>query len=214
MISIKNKIIIYRNTVIANCKNNKQFSYSIRKYGDCAMDLAKLSIKYNRRFNNLIKCKKRYAILYIYNRPLNKIFEVKIDHDEIEKVLEYKWYIKTKGNSRTFYAYNDKVGSMHRFILNLNDRKKIVDHINRNGLDNRKINLRITNNSINKKNMNPTKNNKFNHNGISFDGVNYVVHWSENGKFKTKKFSSNKYKNALKLALIYRLKKEKENEYL
>ena len=73
VISIKNKIIIYRNTVIANCKNNKQFSYSIKKYGDLAIELAKLSIKYNKRFNNLIKCKKKYAILYIYNNPLNKI---------------------------------------------------------------------------------------------------------------------------------------------
>lgn len=33
---------------------------------------------------------------------------------------------------------------MHRFLFGVSDRRIIVDHWNRNGLDNRRVNLRVT----------------------------------------------------------------------
>ena len=73
-----------------------------------------------------------------------------VDDDDFEKLSRYKWLV-TK-NRRTFYASRTvrlKDGShkkvniqMHRKVLNAPDGA-IVDHINHNGLDNRKANLRL-----------------------------------------------------------------------
>lgn len=68
-----------------------------------------------------------------------------IDPEDFERVSKYKWRANDNksGNSASIYhARNDKVGYMHRFILNYTG-DKVVDHINGNPLDNRKENLRI-----------------------------------------------------------------------
>lgn len=62
--------------------------------------------------------------------------------------------------------------------------------------------------------MDTIRSNTIGCNGISFDGKRYRVHWSENGKFRSKSFSVNKYENALEQAIAYRRLKETENGYL
>ena len=69
-----------------------------------------------------------------------------VDCEDSMKLINRRWF-SVKGR-KTFYAKSgwDKEGrnrvSMHRVILNApND--KMVDHINGNGLDNRKFNLRF-----------------------------------------------------------------------
>ncbi len=49
---------------------------------------------------------------------------------------------------------------LHRVLLGVTDPKVIVDHINGNGLDNRRCNLRITNKVGNALNMSVNKNKK------------------------------------------------------
>lgn len=71
--------------------------------------------------------------------------EVLVDDADFEKLSEFKWH-KFKGvRSRTYYAVtlcNRKAILMHRLIMNApNDLT--VDHINLNGLDNRRENLRL-----------------------------------------------------------------------
>lgn len=72
-----------------------------------------------------------------------------IDDEDIKKVNTFKWYLRNgyasttfhkKGSSRTDKGRNINL-SMHRLILDFPEG--IVDHINRNRLDNRKDNLRI-----------------------------------------------------------------------
>lgn len=66
-----------------------------------------------------------------------------IDDDDYDLIKNYKFCLSTNG-----YAYcnnwNNKRILLHRIIINV-QYNQIIDHINRNKLDNRKENLRITN---------------------------------------------------------------------
>ena len=77
-----------------------------------------------------------------------------IDIEDMERCKKYKWHIR-KARGRTKYVIaslpNNKKLHLHRFILGY-DGECDVDHINRNGLDNRKSNLRIVPHRINSAN--------------------------------------------------------------
>jgi hypothetical protein len=66
-----------------------------------------------------------------------------VDPEDYEKLAKYKWYAKK--NDRRFYAgrtVKRKDVQMHHAILKPPEGK-FIDHINHNGLDNRKANLRF-----------------------------------------------------------------------
>lgn len=74
------------------------------------------------------------------------------DFDKVNKFPRY-WTSKTNKVSKTRYAVGNKNGRthiyMHRLVCNLtNDCIGEPDHINRNGLDNRKSNLRVITDKI------------------------------------------------------------------
>lgn len=82
-----------------------------------------------------------------------------VDDDDYETVSLFNWSAVRCGNKGThIYARTRFDGSkivMHRFILRkelADDPKGIVDHINRNTLNNRRENLRITDSSGNNRN--------------------------------------------------------------
>lgn len=197
-----------------NKQTKKQYSvvYSVNKYGPLAKLLADKSYITKEKYINYIECLSEYAIMKIYSQQTKIVHDVLIDLDDVEKIKNIKWYIKVPQNFKTFYAQSDKNGSLHRFILKPNN-DLLVDHINRNGLDNRKSNLRQVTNSINKKNMSVVKSNKIGYNGICIENNFYRVNWSENGKSKHKRFSLNN-PNALELAIKFRKQKEKEYGYV
>lgn len=90
--------------------------------------------------------------------PLTKNKVAIVDDEDFEWLSKYKWRAEKK--AQTFYAVrsskviNHKRISikMHRLILKIEDRKIKCDHINRNGLDNQKHNLRIATSSQNNSN--------------------------------------------------------------
>lgn len=85
------------------------------------------------------------------------------DVEEYEKLSKSFWWVNPVKGSDIFYArgrINGKYVKMHNYILG----KKFVDHKNSNGLDNRKSNLRPSNNSLNAANQrkqNRLKSSKF-----------------------------------------------------
>jgi hypothetical protein len=66
-----------------------------------------------------------------------------VDDEDYPKLIKYKWFASLSTN--TYYARR-RVGKnhidLHRFILNIKSNEE-CDHINGDGLDNRKFNLRI-----------------------------------------------------------------------
>jgi len=80
--------------------------------------------------------------------------EFYFDLEDYEKIKEYRWnyhkgdrrYVESKSRDGS-----GKTVKIHRVIMNVEDEKIVVDHINRNTLDNRKINLRLVTDKENAK---------------------------------------------------------------
>jgi hypothetical protein len=77
-----------------------------------------------------------------------------VDDEDYEYLNKSKWF--TMKGYNTYYAVKTrKAIRMHRIILAVND--KMVDHIDGNGLNNQKSNLRICNHSQNLQNSRRSK---------------------------------------------------------
>lgn len=98
------------------------------------------------------------------NIPLSQGKIAIIDDADLAMIGQYRWFahsVKRKHVPDVWYAKGHiegrKMFYMHRLILGLTDRTIYVDHINRNGLDNRRANLRIATNSQNQGNLVSTR---------------------------------------------------------
>lgn len=83
-----------------------------------------------------------------------------VDSSDYERVVQYRWAVRYSRQKKIKYA-NAKINgimvSLHRFIMRRNiDDGTIVDHINRNGLDCRRANLRLCTVSENLRNAGKT----------------------------------------------------------
>jgi hypothetical protein len=93
--------------------------------------------------------------------------DMALTEGKIIRVSEARW--KNKNTEQTYYA---TVGDrrrqkfLHRVILGLSDPAVLVDHINGNGLDNRKSNLRVCNNQQNQANCRKQANTSSRYKGV------------------------------------------------
>ena len=86
----------------------------------------------------------------------------KIDKEDLQKVQSRNWYISTGGKyvaSHININGNQKNLYLHNFVMNKltfdgRGQKESVDHINRDGLDNRKCNLRVISQTLQNINQN------------------------------------------------------------
>lgn len=91
-----------------------------------------------------------------------RTYKVLLDIDDVAKVINISWYINRAGYC--IAKHNGKEIRLHNFILDrdTSDAKIVCDHINGNKLDNRRSNLRVVTQSVNRTNCKRTK-------GYSFD---------------------------------------------
>ena len=89
-----------------------------------------------------------------------------IDDLDVDSILPFRWVYRQGGYAST--RINGRAVHLHRFILNAPEDKE-VDHKNGNGLDNRRLNLRLCSHAENMQNRKTHKNNTSGHKGIWLD---------------------------------------------
>lgn len=95
-----------------------------------------------------------------------------VDDEDFEKVSKFRWYAeKAKGKNKFYAAHKrDKKKYLHRFVMR-DPKGKQIDHRNNDGLDCRKMNLRVATNQQNRMSSVKTKRNKKSsrYKGVTFD---------------------------------------------
>lgn len=111
--------------------------------------------------------------------PLSQGLFALVDDEDFEVLNQYKWSIltsKTKDRVGSFYAQSridrHTHALMHRFLLKP-EKEQYIDHIDGNGLNNQKENLRFLTTSENGHNIGRWTTNKSGYKG---------VHWSSRDK--------------------------------
>lgn len=95
-----------------------------------------------------------------------------VDDEDYESLSAYEWYADQKHSGYWYAARTIKDGShvlMHRQILGLDKWEHHVDHINGNGLDNRRANIRSCTIAQNQWNTGTRKDNSSGHKGVHLD---------------------------------------------
>lgn len=115
-----------------------------------------------------------------------------IDIDDFKLYSDYKFYITT---GYIAIVPETRALHLHRLIVDF----EIVDHINRNRLDNRKANLRSATHGQNMVNTGPQKRNRSGYKGVYINKKSYRVRITSNGK----SVYIGTYKTAVEAALAY-----------
>lgn len=140
-----------------------------------------------------------YGIGYTSNTNKPFYFDLE-DYDLIKDIC---WY-EDKDGYAVSKTYN--LIKMHRLLTNC-PNNKVVDHINHNGLDNRKMNLRICTIQQNSQNLSLKINNKSGIIGVR-QNIKYNI-WTANITVNQKMIYLGTFKNKDD-AIVARLKAEKE----
>lgn len=145
--------------------------------------------------NYVIDKENNIARIELHRRNAENLWTI-IDLEDLDRVITYPytWYAKLNKSIGKYYVYVSEYCTqtkkcksifLHQFIMNANS--KTVDHINNDGLDNRKTNLRIAldkNNSTNRRSKN--SNNKSGYRNVFWSSKDkkWIVQLQIDGKNK------------------------------
>jgi len=108
-----------------------------------------------------------------------------VDDEDYEMVDAYKWSYHHNGYAVTNWNKAEgrmKFLSMHRLILGELVKGKVTDHINGNGIDNRRENLRVCSQGENTFNQKKSKSNTSGYKGVFLQGRKWKTQIRIKGK--------------------------------
>ena len=137
--------------------------------------------------------------------PLTQGKVAMVDDEDYERIAKYKWYA-LKNNS-TYYAVHttgdgkeQKTISMAREIMRT-PKNLMPDHINHNGLDNRKDNMRNCNRTQNAHNSQKRKRCSSKYKGVHW--ASQIKRWRAIIHYKKRKISLGCFSKEIEAALVY-----------
>lgn len=95
--------------------------------------------------------------------PLTRGYIALVDDCDYDRLRQVKWHASVQRNNVYAYGYTSRKSGerkclvMHRVIMGANHPSTQVDHVNHDGLDNRRVNLRLCLNCENVKNARTRK---------------------------------------------------------
>lgn len=115
------------------------------------------------------------ALIPLSVRPGRDPLFVEVDDDDFDTLSQVRWFADRKANHTYAARYNCQVKPkkwvmMHRLLIQAPDDMQ-VDHIDGNGLNNKRANLRLVTMAENAQNARLRKDNK-----CGFRGVHYDTH--------------------------------------
>lgn len=128
---------------------------------------------------------------------LTKGYIALVDDEDYDVLSKYKWQANDSDKNITYATRSGRdkdnrriTVSMHRQILSISDPKVFVDHINGNGLDNQKTNLRLATNAQNVTNRRSAKGSSSQYLGVHF--------WLEKSYYKSKVYFYERWRAQIK----------------
>lgn len=107
-----------------------------------------------------------------------------VDDEDVSSVLTHRWHVQITRGKVTYAVRSIRSGrkvtkqAMHTFLTGYAE----TDHRNRNGLDNRRANLREATRSENRHNQGPPRNNTSGYKGVSRSGGRWRAQIMVDGK--------------------------------
>lgn len=219
----KNKIFCSRHYI--QLLKHGEFLEDIEKKTECQICGSKHKLIQSRKFHGTF-CQRHFTQLYnlgeiktetifdrnqyiikgeaveiiLKNGDFEEVGRTLIDTEDLDRVKNYKWRLNTWGYAETGHKQSVL---LQRLILNTYDKNLIVDHINRNRLDNRKENLRIVNKSENAVNADLRTNNSSGVTGVSWN--KNLGLWRAYINYNSKRYElgySKDYEEAIKKRLL------------
>lgn len=132
-----------------------------------------------------------------------------IDDDDYELISKYKWHAvkQPRKNFVIYYANSGIVGRMHNFLMRPQSSKILVDHIDHNGLNNQRSNLRLCTESQNIINSRIAIKHSSKYRGVSWS--NFSQRWLANIICQRVRYHLGSFKNEIDAARVYDRKAKK-----
>lgn len=129
-----------------------------------------------------------------------------VDADDYDRVAEHTWYFARSGNRRTVYAQCRLADGSTQMMHNLITGLGCVDHINHDGLDNRRQNLRDGSGRVNARNQRKTTSSTSSrYKGVSFrrGDKSHGAGWQVNIRVEGKQKYIGKFDTEVEAAQAY-----------